>query len=57
VLEGADDQTRAAHSHHNFSLEDLSDPKEAKALSKGRKVAITMYGFVVQTHGCRVDYL
>jgi hypothetical protein len=46
VLEEADDQTRAAHPHPNFSPEDLFDPKEAKALSKGGKVAITMYGFV-----------
>jgi hypothetical protein len=46
VLEGADDRTRAAHPHPNFNPEDLFDPKEAKALSKGGKVAITMYGFV-----------
>jgi hypothetical protein len=46
VLEGADDRTRAAHPHPNFNPEDLFGPKEAKALSKGGKVAIMMHGFV-----------
>jgi hypothetical protein len=46
VLKGADDWTKAARLHLDFSPKNLSNPKEAKALSEGGEVAITMYGFV-----------
>jgi hypothetical protein len=46
VLKGADDWTKAARLHLDFSPKNLSNPKEVKALSEGGEVAITMYGFV-----------
>jgi hypothetical protein len=46
VLEGAVDRTGAAHPHPNSSSDDVSNPREAKALSEWDEVSIATYGFV-----------